>query len=74
MSPYIIQINNYEFIDSFIRKIYIATLQETCSKAPSVQLRPERNDLRYLLKEDNIFREQQALHKWEPMSGVWTDH
>src|SRR6218665_1647301 len=44
-------------IHSFIPDIYIATLQETCSEALSVlQLRPKRNVLRSLQKEDTLFR------------------
>ena len=42
------------FIHSFIPDIYIAPLQETYSEALSVQLRPKRNVLRSLEKEDTL--------------------
>jgi len=41
---------------SFIPDIYIAPLQVTYSEALSVQLRPNRNVLRSLQKEDTLFR------------------
>jgi len=41
------------FIRSVIPNIYIAPLQKTYSEALSVQLRPKRNVLRSLQKEDN---------------------
>src|SRR6218665_2852414 len=45
-----------KFTHSFIPGIYIAPLQETYSEALSVQLRPKRNVLRSLQKEDALFR------------------
>jgi len=44
------------YIHSFIPDIYIAPLQETYSEALSVQIRPKRNVLRNLQKEDTLFR------------------
>src|SRR6218665_414277 len=44
------------FIHLFIPDIYIAPLKESCSEALSVQLRPKRNVLRSLQKEDTLFR------------------
>jgi len=43
-------------IHSFIPDTYIVPLQETYSEAPSVQLRPNRNVLRSLQKEDTFFQ------------------
>jgi len=50
---------NYSFVHSLIPDIYIAPLQETYSQYSevlSVQLRPKRNVLRSLQKEDTLFR------------------
>jgi len=44
---------------SFIPDIYIAPLQETYSEMLSVQLRPKRNVLRSLQKEDTLFHGSQ---------------
>jgi len=41
---------------SFIFYIYIAPLQEIYSEALSIQLRPKRNVLGSLQKEDTLFR------------------
>src|SRR6218665_567151 len=41
---------------SFIPDIYIAPLQETYTEPLSVQLRPKRNVLRSLQKEDTLYR------------------
>src|SRR6218665_677831 len=43
-------------VHSSIPDIYIAPLHETYSEALSVQLRPKRNVLRSLQKEDTFFR------------------
>src|SRR6218665_445813 len=54
LGPMQLSLNIY--VHSFIPDIYIAPLQETYSDALSVQLRPKRNVLRSLQKEDALFR------------------
>ena len=49
------------FIHSFIQDIYIAPLQETYSEALLVQLRPKRNVLRSLQKEDTFRDSKQSV-------------
>jgi len=58
-------------INSFILDNYIAPLQETCSEALSVQLRPKRNVLRSLQKEDTLFRgSKRSVREFIPSGGA----
>ena len=50
------ELQDERLIHSFIPDIYIALLQEIYSEALSVQLRPKRNVLRSLQKEDTLLR------------------
>jgi len=63
-------------VHSFISNIYIAPLQEVYSEALSVQLRPKRNALRSLLKEDTLFRgsKRNVRGSWSHVEGPITEN